>query len=332
MALSDLIAHYWAPIAPLLQLDGVNDIFIDRFDRIYYSRAGQYVAHDGIAWPSEDAFFNAASVLVGNVNHTVLSRDSPIADARFDDGARVSIHAPPLVAHTSATIRVARPRAMTLQELADTMFPVDMQAWLEQLLVDRRSILISGATDSGKTTLLRALLNTRVHEERMFIVEDTAELKLQLHRGVAHEITRDNAARISMADSIRSALRFAPQRIVVGELRTADAIEAYLKAFQAGFGGVTSTIHAHSAVGALTRMETELASKQLFNTPEHYRLMVRSNVNAVLHCQLGTDGVRRVIEACALHGDMPWLLWQYDTSDNDWYFDHGAMARVQQAD
>lgn len=332
MALADLIAHYWKPIAPLLTLDGVNDIFIDRYDRIYYSRGGRYFDHDGEAWSSEQQFFDAAHVLVTNINGVTLSKAQPIADARFADGTRVSIHVPPLVPYSTATIRVARPSALTLDELTGTMVPPDMRAWLDELLVQRRSVLIAGATDSGKTTLLRALVRERIPHERIFIVEDTAELKLPLARGVMHEIPSHNEAGHTMAASIRSALRFAPQRIVVGELRTPDAIEAYLKAYQAGFGGVMSTIHAHSASGALVRMETELGEKQLYSTPEHYRLMVRSNVNAILFCRLGDDGVRRVVEAAHVLDGVPWLVWQYDAAANDWLHDEDAFARVSAAE
>lgn len=325
MALCDLIAHYWKPIASLLATDGVNDICIDRFDRIYYTKDGAKFDSDA-TWSSEAEFRAAANLLVTNVNGVPLTDEHPVADARFEDGSRLSVHIPPLTACTVAAIRVMRPRLFTMEELTGTMFPAAMLPWLRRMISGPHALLISGIPGSGKTALLRALLSEVCQSDRLFVIEDTAELQLPLRFGVAHEVSAGNKAKLTLADSIRSSLRFAPDGIVVGELRSEQAMLAYIEAHEAGFR-VCGTLHANSAVGAMPRMVSRLARLGLFNSMEPYEYLVYRNVSGVVHCARDPkDGRPRVVEVCELRDGRPYVLWAYDGSAGEWLQDERAQV------
>ena len=324
MALADLVAHYWQPIAHLLQLEGVNDIFIDRYDCVYYTRDG--VKHsDPARWATESDFFAAANVLVTNINHLPLTAHHPKADARFEDGCRLAVHVPPLTQHTAATIRVMRPRKFTMDDLAGQMFALEMVPWLRKMFAENHSLLVTGATGSGKTTLLRAALLERCAIDRLFVIEDTAELCLPLCYGVAHEVAAGNAAGLTMADSIHSALRMAPDRIVVGELRTENAMLAFVEASETGFP-VVSTLHADSAEGALTRMVSRLARLGIFNSMESYEYLVHRAVSGIVHCARCPDGRPRVVEVAELRSGRAHHLWAWDGLAGGWVEDDGCDA------
>lgn len=329
MALHQLLEHYWKPVADLIANDEIADICIDRFDKILVSQRGTY-KNTGFAWASEEAFRAAVDLLIQQTNGARLDATSPRADARFDDGTRstrITVQIPPLTPHTVAVIRIHRSRDFTLADLAGHMFPAEMRAWFDHLLDTHKSVLISGATDSGKTTLLRALLLSRINE-RMIVVEDTQELRLPLRNGVTNEVTRDNAAKHRMEHSIEGALRLAPQRIVVGELRTGEAMMAFIEAAESGFRGVCATVHASSALGTLTRIETKLARMGIFTTPSAYETLVRSTVDAVIHCAMTRDGERRVVEAVQLQEQAPVYLWRYDDASGEYEHDSNALHQV----
>jgi pilus assembly protein CpaF len=284
MAFDALTAHYWHPIRALLERPDIADIFIDRFDRIYTSGAAGYEDHPG-AWSSDAELTAAIAALATAVNASPLNDAHPILDTRLPDGSRVNASVPPISPHAQATIRVARPVRYTLDELcALGMMSVPMRDYLLQIVERRANFVVSGATNSGKTTLLRALLTRAAAAERLYVVEDTAELHLHAPRGVRHELTAGNRAQLSMTDSLHAALRSAPDRLVVGEIRSEKPLQAFLEMLEAGFRGGAATLHATSAEGALLRMESLLQRLGLFGSAEPYVRMVRTNIDVVVHC------------------------------------------------
>jgi pilus assembly protein CpaF len=326
-----LTEHYWSPIAELLAKPEVNDIFVDRFDRVYYSALGAY--HDvPMRWPDEAALRAAVDTLANQVNGTPLGADRYVLDSRFDDGSRVTVNVPPLVQNTTVTIRVARSRPYRLAELDGAMFPPDLGQYLMALAhAPAASVLISGATGSAKTTLLRAIVLERSGLDRFFVIEDTKELRVDLGRSVQHEIPTANKAGHEMTDSIRASLRAAPDRLIVGEIRSPSAVQAMLEGFEAGVPVVMTTIHARSASYALQRAESLLARTGLFSLADSYRQLVLDNVTHVLHCALCPDGVRRLVEVGVVRDRRLWMLWKWDQTV-DWLFDEDAYEKYGRLD
>lgn len=294
---SQLTAHYWAPIRPLLDEPGVADICIDRHDFVYTSGKGGYREWPDAVWKSEADLRAAVANLASTVNKNTLDAEHPILDTRLPDGSRVNASIPPLSANTQVTIRVARPVTFTLEQLAEGgMFDAAMRGYFLRALEERRNIVISGSTNSGKTTLLRAFGLQLVDRERFYIVEDTAELRLPIRRGVVHEVSANNRASLSMEDSLRAALRSAPDRMFVGEIRTSSALQTYLEVLEVGFTGALTTLHARSAIGAVQRCESLLHRTGMFGDYEAYAALVRANIDTLIHCERCEDGRYRVTQ------------------------------------
>ena len=327
MAVDPLLAHYLTPINTLLGDQSVNDIFIDRFDRVYVSRNGRF-DHVDAAWPSEAALTNAINQIAIESVRVPLGPGNPVLDARLADGSRVAALVSPLVAHTSATIRVARSRAFSLDELLQYgMLSHDMASVLRGAVSSYANIIVSGSTDSGKTTLLRALLAPAISNDRVFVVEDTRELRLSPPRGVELEVARHNDAKLTMRDAIKSALRNAPTRIVVGEIRDDQALNAYLELLEAGFRGGITTLHAGSAQDTLFRAEMMLMRAGQAPSLDVARSIVRRALSWVVYCEKSkTDGRRRVVELAAIHDGESHVLWSWNGVT--WDRDDSALAAL----
>lgn len=312
MAFPSLIRHYLTPIESLLGSSQIADIFVDRWDLIYYSAGGTYHSTT-LSWPDEASLLNAINQIANAAAGIMLSDATPMVDARLRDGSRVAASIPPLAPNPQMTIRVARPQQLTIADLlAFEMLSPEMADFLGQAIAAYKNIVVAGPMDSGKTTLLRTLVTPCVDRDRIYVVEDTAELRLPLRRGVQHEVDRNNRAKLTMGDSIRASLRHAPNRIVVGEIRDDDALKAYLEAIEAGLRGAITSMHADSAFGALHRAEMILMRRGNVNSLDAARYMVRSCVDIVVYCEKDRyDGKRRVTEIAAVSKGEPQMLWQW---------------------
>jgi pilus assembly protein CpaF len=318
MAGDTLLAHYLSPIAALLGDETIADIFVDRFDYVYVSRGGRFVAHPECHWGSEDELRASITQIALKANGHVLDEAKPLLDARLPDGSRVSACVPPVSPHAALTIRVARSKQFSLEELVELgMLPTDLAAALVDALDAYANIFISGATDSGKTTLQRALLMRKLDVDRFFVVEDTKELKLDFKYAICHEVTRNNKAGLTMQDSIRAALRNAPTRIVVGEIRDTDALGSFLETLEAGFRGGIVTMHAGSAEDTLHRAEMIVMRRGGMVVPEAVRSMVRRSIDYLAWCEKSKlDGKRRLREFAAVEKGEVRMLWRCDDHGN----------------
>lgn len=284
MALSaELIAHYWLPIAPLLAQPILSDIRIIRFDNIWV------VDQDGLhptpcAWPSESAFQHALLHLARMTN-LPLAPETPTIDTMLPDGTRVNASIPPRSPHAHATLRVLRTQSMSLSQLADRMIAPAMMAIIRAALDGRLNLLISGETSSGKTTLLRALLRERGQGEAVFVIEDTAELQVELPCAIYHETPYDPINdHDPSVHSIYSALRSAPDCVVVGEIRRTKQLMAFLRVLSTGFRGCMTSIHASPGLGVLQRGEEMLMEQLSFANPAAYRQLLTNHVDLLIHC------------------------------------------------
>jgi pilus assembly protein CpaF len=230
-----------------------------------------------------------------------LDRSSPTVDARLADGSRVCAAIPPVA--IDGPMLAIRRFAVRPVPLAAFTSP-GVQALLVQIVCARCNVLVSGATSSGKTTLLNALAAHVDASERIITMEDVAELRLA-HPHVVRMETRaatpDGVGEILLAELLRTALRLRPDRLVVGEIRGAEATDL-LQALNTGHDGSLATIHANSAMDALARLSS-LVLQQSPGWPlgaihDH----VRRSVDVIVHVHRGRDGVRQIGEVAEVIG------------------------------
>ncbi len=251
----EIILPFLRPIAGFLQDASVSEIMVNPGGQVFVERQGRVQAAGGARVDERNLQVAVRNIarLLGND----ISEEQPILDARLPDGSRVAAVIPPCSLHgTALTIRKFRPSYFTINELVDagTLSPTVATA-LRDAVERRDNILISGGTGTGKTTLLNALTACIPEDERVVVVEETAELQLALPNVVRLEerrAQRDMAA-VTMRELLRATLRHRPDRILVGEVRGGEAYDL-LQALNTGHAGTLSTIHASSASQALSRL------------------------------------------------------------------------------
>ncbi len=224
-----------------------------------------------------------------------FDRTSPIVDARLADGARLcAVMAPLAVDGTCASIRRFALHDIPLSAFASP----DVAGLLRDLVASKCNIVVSGATSSGKTTLLNALAGLLPPRERVITIEDTAELRLHSDHVVrleARRATPDGVGEITVRDLVRAALRLRPDRLVVGEVRGAEAFDM-IQALNTGHDGSLSTVHANSPQDAVRRIAS-LALQGASGQPlDSVVEQVRSSIDVVVHVARLGDGRRRIVE------------------------------------
>lgn len=231
-----------------------------------------------------------------------LDRLSPIVDARLPDGSRLHAVAPPVsVDGLTVAIRRFRPAPVELDAFAEP--PV--VELLRQAVQRGANVVISGGTGSGKTTLLGALARALPPAERVVTIEDAAELRLGLPHVVrleARPATADGVGEVALRQLVRSALRLRPDRIVVGEVRGAEAIDL-LAALNTGHDGTLATCHANSAADALRRLEMMVISAGSALSLAAVRAQIGAAVDVVVHVARAGSGARRIVEVAEVAPD-----------------------------
>ena len=307
------------PLGPYLRDPDVSDIMVNGLHSVYVERHGRLDKVD-VRFRDVDHLTHIAQRIAQNAGRRV-DELSPMCDARLGDGSRVNIIAPPLAVDGAAiSIRRFRPGGFTIDELARTgaMAP-GMAALLEVATKARLNVVVSGGTGSGKTTLLNALSGFIGAEERVVTLEDAAELSLRQSHVVRLETrppSAEGVGEIAMRDLLKNALRMRPDRIVVGEVRGAEALDA-LQAMNTGHPGSTFTIHANNPRDTLARLEYLVMMESGEMPLSAIRTQVVSAVDLIVHASRFRDGRRRVVavtDVVGLEGDVPVLedLWSYD--------------------
>jgi pilus assembly protein CpaF len=297
----DLILPYVRPLGPLIADTEVSEIMVNASGAVFVEREGRILPMEGIAITErhrQAAVRNIARLLGDDV-----SDERPLLDARLPDGSRVAAVLPPAsVGGTVLNIRKFRSRLFTPDELVHRrMLTPELLARLQQTIEARQTILISGGTGTGKTTLLNALAAFLPQDERIILIEDTAELALETPNLVRLEARRaqDDVPAITIRELLRQTLRLRPDRIILGEVRGAEAFDL-LQALNTGHSGTLSTIHANSARLALSRLRTCVAMAGI-NIPE---VAVARNLAEVVHVLVHIErrgGHRFVSEALAIN-------------------------------
>jgi pilus assembly protein CpaF len=286
------------PLEDLLADSAVEEVMVNGPGSVYVERGGRIEPAD-VCFGDEEELRNTIERILAPLGRRV-DELSPMADARLADGSRVNVVIPPLAVDGAAlSIRrfgAHRPGPGELVELG--MLTGAQCELLRDAVATRKSILISGGTGSGKTTLLGALSRFIAPEERVVTIEDAAELRLQQPHVVRLEsrpASVEGRGEVTIRDLLRNALRMRPDRIVIGEVRGAEALDL-LTALNTGHDGALSTVHANSATDALVRIETLALMAGLGLPHEAVASQVRRGIDLVVHVQRGTDGRRRVGE------------------------------------
>jgi pilus assembly protein CpaF len=286
------------PLEELLADPAVEEVMVNGHDRVYVERRGR-IERAEIRFPSEQALRDAIERILTPLGRRV-DELSPMVDARLEDGSRVHVVIPPLaVDGPSMSIRrfsAVRPGPRELVELG-TLTP-ELHDELAAAVGARRSVLVSGGTGSGKTTLLNGLSAFIDRAERVITIEDAAELRLRQPHVVRLESRPANVegrGKVTIRDLLRGALRMRPDRIVIGEVRGAEALDL-LMALNTGHEGALSTVHANSPEDALRRIETLALMAGVGLPHEAIREQLGRGLDLVIHLARLSDGSRRVVE------------------------------------
>jgi pilus assembly protein CpaF len=251
----DLILPFLRPIECFLSDDDVTEIMINPSGKVFIERLGGLTEV-----PDVTVNPKYVNIAVKNIAHLLgddISESRPILDARLPDGSRVAVIFPPCsIGGTTLTIRKFRRRPFTVADLIDAgTLDSKIAGWLVEAVLGKKNLLISGGTGAGKTTLLSALLSEIPEQERIILIEDTAEICLAKPNLLRFEARRAVAGvpEVSIRDLVKASLRHRPDRIIVGEVRGGEAFDL-LQALNTGHSGSVSTVHASSAARALTRL------------------------------------------------------------------------------
>jgi pilus assembly protein CpaF len=276
----------------------IEEVMVNGPDEVYVERAGR-IERTEVRFGSERELRDAIERILTPLGRRI-DELSPMVDARLEDGSRVNVVIPPLaVTGPSLSIRrFAADRPGPEELVASGSLTAEARDLLAAAVTARRSILISGGTGSGKTTLLNALSTYIEPHERVITIEDAAELALRQPHVVRLE-TRpasvEGRGEVTIRDLLRNALRMRPDRIVIGEVRGAEALDL-LSALNTGHDGALSTVHANSPADSLRRLET-LALMAAVGLPhDAVREQVARGIEIVVHLARGGDGSRAVVE------------------------------------
>ncbi|MFM9889874.1 MAG: CpaF family protein [Rickettsiales bacterium] len=287
-----------APLQILLDDDSINDILINGPDQIFIERDGK-LSRTSLHFSSDSDVFAIAQLIAQQVGRNVDTR-RPLLDARLRDGSRVNIIAPPLaVDGTAISIRKFAKRSITLNDMRErgNMSP-QMAEFLKIVARCKMNIIISGGTGSGKTTLLNAISQFIDLDERIVTIEDAAELRLQQPHVVRLEsrpfrMGASKEEEVSIRDLMKNALRMRPDRIIVGEVRGAEAFDM-MQAMNTGHEGSFTTIHANHPRDALARLESMINMANLNLPANAIRTQIGSAIHIIIQVSRMRDGQRRI--------------------------------------
>ena len=297
------------PLEPLLADPTISDILVNSYSNVYVERRGK-LEKTAISFKDDEHLRRVIERIVSTVGRRI-DEAQPMVDARLTDGSRVNAIIPPLAIDGPVlSIRRFGADPLKIHTLIENgALTREIAILFEMCVKAHLNIIISGGTGAGKTTLLNALSAYIPSDERIVTIEDSAELQLQQPHVVRLETRPPNIegrGEITQRDLVRNALRMRPDRIVVGEVRSGEAIDM-LQAMNTGHDGSLTTIHANSTRDSLSRLETMIQMTGMRLSDRAMRQQIASAVNLVIQVARLTDGTRRVTsisEITGMEGEM----------------------------
>ncbi|UGY13395.1 Flp pilus assembly complex ATPase component TadA [Bradyrhizobium septentrionale] len=294
----------YGPLRPLLLDESISDVMVNGPSNIYVERAGK-LERIAVRFRDNDHIASVAQKIAAQVGRRV-DESSPMVDCRLPDGSRVNIILPPLAIHSPCiSIRKFPSRRLNI---AGMIANGSMSAGIGQLLEVasrcRLNVLVSGGTGSGKTTMLNAMSQFIDHGERVVTIEDAAELQLQQPHVISLETrppSLEGTGQVTQRDLLWNALRMRPDRIVVGEVRGAEAFDM-LQAMNTGHDGSISTVHANSTRDALTRVENMVQMGQVNLPSRAIRTQIVAALDIIVQVERMRDGQRRIVQISEVVG------------------------------
>ncbi len=285
------------PLEPFLRDPTVNDILVNTFDHIYVERSGKLELTE--ARFKDNAHLKKIIDRIVNRMGRRVDETTPMVDARLPDGSRVNAIIPPLsIDGPVLSIRKFSKEPLELTDLIKyKSMPVEFGDVLQSIVRGRQNILISGGTGSGKTTLLNCLSRFIPNDERIVTIEDAAELQLKQEHVVRLETRPPNLegkGEVTQRDLVKNSLRMRPDRIIIGEVRGAEALDM-LQAMNTGHDGSLATIHSNSPRDALMRLETMMYMAGFNMTPASLKRYISSAIDIVVQIARLSDGTRKML-------------------------------------
>jgi pilus assembly protein CpaF len=292
------------PLEPLLSDESVNDILVNGASSVWVDRDGKLV-ETSIHFKDDKHLLHVINRIVSRVGRRI-DESSPIVDARLPDGSRVNAIIPPLALDGPVlSIRRFRPVPFAFEDLIGRgALTEPMADFLKRSVKARLNILISGGTSAGKTTLLNVLSANISNTERIVTIEDTAELRLQQRHVIRLESRPANVegeGAVKQRELVKNALRMRPDRIILGEVRGAEALDM-LQAMNTGHEGSLTTVHANSARDALSRIETLVLLSGVELSQRSIREQIGAAFDLVVQVKRLSDGRRRVVSISEVTG------------------------------
>jgi len=290
-----------SPIESLLKKPYVSDILIDRFDSIWVSENGQ-LEKSQLRFVDQTTY----QIYIQNLLHQAsktLDETQAFVDFNRENGTRFHLAGPSVSGgHIHLSIRKHREIPWSLQKLLEQgMFPKEWHNGLQKLIDQRDSVLISGATSSGKTSLIKALLQEISHDQRLVVLEDSYELHLNRPNSAFLQTRHDQIPKIDLRELVKQSLRMRPDRIIIGEVRGPESLDL-LHAINTGHRGSMASIHANSARDAIARLQG-LALMANTKLSEELALdLISRNIQILIHCDREASGVRKIKEICRIQG------------------------------
>jgi pilus assembly protein CpaF len=290
----DILGH--GPLEKLLADDSVTEIMVNGPHEIWIERKGR-LYETPVQFNDESHLRRIINKMVAQVGRRI-DETSPMVDARLPDGSRVNAIIPPLsLSGPLVTIRKFGKRRLTLDDMIQIgTLSQETVEFMQRCIRAQLNMLIAGGTGSGKTTLLNALSAAIPDSERIVTIEDSAELRLNQRHVLRLESRPKDLAgenEVSIRELVRNSLRMRPDRIIVGEVRGAEALDM-LQAMNTGHDGSLTTVHANSPRDALSRVETMVLMAGMDLPVRAIREQVSSALDAIVHLERLEDGSRRV--------------------------------------
>ncbi len=300
-----VLTEFLGPLDPLLKDHEISDIIINGPRQLFIEKRGQLQTTD-FAFRNENHLMLVIRRLMAGIGRR-LDAKTPMLDARLKDGSRMNaVLKPPAINGPLVSIRRLGARPLTVEDLlTNESITKEMVDFLAACVRCRISMVISGGTGSGKTTLMNALSRYIPNSERLITVEEAAELELQQsHVAKMEALQADQegaATAVSVRELIRNALRMRPDRIIVGECRGAEALEM-LQAMNTGHEGSLTSIHANSARDALTRIELMIGLAGLNLPIWAIRRLLASSVTLIVQVSRLPGGKRKIVTIAEIAG------------------------------